>query len=106
MSSRRRVLFVGGVERIERELAFIGDELGLDVRIHDGHARGQSMGRLAAVVRGCEMVVLVTGVNSHGAVQIAKREAQKAGAAVRIVKFCGSATARALLAELAHAGAA
>ena len=46
------------------------------------------------------------GVNSHGAVSIAKREAERSGTEVRILKFCGSSKARSLLSELAQARAA
>ena len=106
MSARLRVVFVGGAERIERELAQAGRDLGLDVCVHDGKARGKTMERLATLVRGSDVVVLVTGINSHGAVHTAKRAAEKAGARIHILKFCGAKNARAMLAEIAHAGAA
>ena len=49
-------------------------------------------------------MVLVTAVNSHNAVHIARREAERSGTPVRIVKFCGVSTARALLQEQRRAG--
>ena len=51
-------------------------------------------------------VVIVTGTNSHNAVHIAKRGAEKAGARVWILKSCGVGTARALLTEIAASSAA
>jgi hypothetical protein len=39
-------------------------------------------------------------------VAVAKREAERSGAEVRILKFCGSSKARALLTELLQARAA
>jgi hypothetical protein len=106
MSARLRVAFVGGVECVDRQLIALGDELGIDVEVHHGHMKGQSKQRLVSLIARTNILVLVTGVNSHGAVSIAKREAARSGAEVRILKFCGSSRARALLSELAQARAA
>ena len=94
------VAFVGGVGRIERELVAMGDTLGARVEVHDGETRGKGRSQLSALLRRSDVVVLVTAVNSHNAVHIARREAGRTGTAVRIVKFCGVSTARALLQEL------
>jgi hypothetical protein len=102
MSQRLRVAFVGGVYRAGRDLASFGEELGLDVEMHDGAMRGNATARLAALVHRTDFLFIVTGTNSHGAVHVAKREAAKAGVRVRILKFCGSGTARALLTQVAH----
>ena len=106
MSSKLHVAFVGGVACVERQIIALGEELGIEVEVHQGQVRSQSKERLVALVARANVLVLVTGVNSHGAVGIAKREAAKTGAEVRIVKFCGSSRARALLTELAHGRAA
>jgi hypothetical protein len=100
------VTFVGGHDRVEREIVPFGARLGLVVEVHNGQTRGNGADRLIALVRRTDLVVIVTGTNSHGAVHIAKREAAKSGARVRILKSCGAGTARALLAELAQASAA
>ena len=44
-----RVVFVGGVHRVARELTALGDELGVDVRLHDGDVRGHGTARLTAL---------------------------------------------------------
>jgi hypothetical protein len=103
MSSRLHVAFVGGVECLDRQLIALGEELGIDVEVHHGHLKTSSKQRLVALIARTNVLVLVTGVNSHGAVSVAKREAARSGAEVRIVKFCGSSKARALLSELAGA---
>jgi len=103
---RPRVAFVGGHQRVEREIIAFGAELGLCVEVHDGHTRGNGAARLVALVHRTDFVVIVTGTNSHNAVHVAKREAAKWGARVRILKSCGAGTARALLAEIAQANAA
>jgi hypothetical protein len=106
MSRRRRVAFIGGHERVEREIVAFGERLGLNVEVHDGHTRGNGAARLVALIQRTDVVVIVTGTNSHNAVQLAKREAAKNGAAVRILSFCGTGKARGLLAEIARANAA
>jgi UDP-N-acetyl-D-mannosaminuronic acid transferase (WecB/TagA/CpsF family) len=106
MTSKLRVAFVGGVECVDRQLVALGDELGIEVEVHHGHMKSQSKQRLVSLIARTHVLVLVTGVNSHGAVSIAKREAERFGTEVRIVKFCGSSKARALLSELAQARAA
>ena len=106
MSSRLRVAFVGGVACVDRQLVALGEELGIDVEVHQGHMEAQSRHRLVSLIGRANVLVLVTGVNSHSAVSVAKREAERAGIEVRIVKFCGSSKARSLLSELVQARAA
>jgi hypothetical protein len=103
---RLRVAFVGGAHRIERELVAIGGELGIDVEVHEGHVHGQTKARLVSVVSRSQVVFLITGTNSHGAVEIVKKEASRAGVRLEILKSCGCAKARALLAELVQRRAA
>jgi hypothetical protein len=100
------VTFVGGHDRIEREIVAFGERLGIEVDIHNGQTRGNGAHRLIAAIHRTALVVIVTGTNSHNAVHIAKREAAKAGVRVRIVTSCGARTARALLAEFAQVPAA
>ena len=103
MIARLHVAFVGGVRKVERELISYGEALGVAVEVHDGHTSGNGTTRLAALVQRSDVLVIVTGTNSHNAVHIAKREAAKSRASVRILKSCGASTARALLAEVAAA---
>lgn len=104
-ASTPRIAFVGGVERLERYLVSFGAELGLDVHMHNGHTRGGGTARLTSLLARTDVVVIVTGTNSHNAVQIARREAAKSGAQVRLVKSLGAGTARALLVEIAQLAA-
>jgi hypothetical protein len=104
MNVRRRVAFVGGIDRIERQIVTFGEQLGVDVEVHSGRTSGSSTGRIAALVHRTDLLVIVTGTNSHNAVQVAKREAMRSGVPMRIVKFCGAASARALIAGVASGG--
>jgi hypothetical protein len=105
MSRPVRVGFVGGHERVEREILAFGAQLGIEVEVHDGHTKGSGAARLVALVHRNDLVVIITGTNSHNAVHVAKREVAKSGARLRILKACGAGTARALLAEIAQAAA-
>jgi hypothetical protein len=98
--SIERVTFVGGHDRVEREIVAFGEQIGIQVGVHNGHTRGNRIEHLIALVQRSDVVVIVTGTNSHNAVHVAKREAARAGARVRILKSCGAGTARALLAEI------
>lgn len=106
MSRRPRIGFVGGAERVERGLVALGDELGVDVEFHDGHTGGNGAARLASLVQRTDLLVIITGTNSHNAVHVAKREAARLGIPMRILKTCGVGTARALLRAAAQARAA
>ncbi|MGD0677287.1 MAG: DUF2325 domain-containing protein [Polyangiaceae bacterium] len=102
MRARRCVGFVGGVERIERELHSVAGQVGVDVEVHAGHTRGNGAARLAALIRRTHLVVIITGTNSHNAVLLAKREANRLGIPLRILKSCGVGTARTLLQEFSQ----
>jgi hypothetical protein len=93
---------VGGLERLEREISTFGEQLGLEVEMPNGHTWGGGAAGLVGLMQRTYLVIIVTGTNSHNAVQIARREAAKSGACVRLVKFLGAGNARALLAEVAH----
>lgn len=100
--TRPRVTFVGGAERIEPTLLALGDELGIEVEFHGGHTSGNGATRLASLVQRSDFLVIITGINSHNAVKVAKREANRLGVPMHILKACGIGTARALLATIAH----
>ncbi len=99
-----RVAFVGGLERLEPEIVAFGRRLASRSRFWP-HERQQEQPARGGRPQD-DLVVIVTGTNGHNAVRIAKRAALKSGLDVRILKFCGAASARALLAELAQRPAA
>jgi|SRR5580658_10911653 uncharacterized protein DUF2325 len=106
MSRRVRVGFVGGHDRVEREIVSLGAWLGVEVEVHNGRTGGNGKERLVALVQRADVVVIVTGTNSHNAVHIAKRAAAKSGTRIQILKACGVDTARLLLTQIARSAAA
>jgi hypothetical protein len=101
-----RVGFVGGHERVEREIVSLGACLGVEVEVHNGRTGGNGKDRLVALVQRTDVLVIVTGTNSHNAVHLAKRAAAKSGTRIQILKACGVDTARGLLTQIARSAAA
>jgi hypothetical protein len=64
MSVRSRVAFVGGIDRIERQIVAFGKKIGVDVEVHNGRMGSSSTTRLAAIVRRSDLVVIVTGTTA------------------------------------------
>ncbi len=97
-----RVAFVGGMDRNERALLDAGREEGVAVEVHVGDVRGRGAEALAGIIRRADLVVLVTGVNSHGGAQIAKKLARAANVPMIIAQSCGVAVARQILRDVAR----
>lgn len=97
----RRVLFVGGMDRNEPALLSLGRSLGIEVEVHYGDIHGRGAAALDAMIARAELVVVVTSVNSHGGVNLAKRAARAHGVPMIIARSCGLAVARTLLTDFA-----
>ena len=67
-------------------------------RVHPGN-RSNGFAR-AQIVSGPDFVLIVTDVNSHGAVLLAKRLCRRAKQPYLMLRRCGSARFQALLADL------
>lgn len=96
-----RLTWVGGVEKSERMLENIAAEAGWEMEFHGGHVGGRGEGKLRAAIARADLVLIVTGVNSHGAVGIAKREAQRLGRETLIVQHFGPARLKQLFIDRA-----
>jgi hypothetical protein len=94
-----RVVVVGGVERTERMLEEAAAELGHELEFHGGHMDGRRADGLRAAVDRADFVIVVTDVNSHGAVQVARQEARRAGRPSVVLRRCSPSRLRTVLAE-------
>lgn len=74
-----RIGWIGGVERIETNLAALAALAGHSLEFHSGHLAGRGANELRRLVERSDFVIVLTQVNSHGAVQLAKRIAKKRG---------------------------
>lgn len=79
-----RIGIVGGIERCERAYRARAERDGHELRFHSGYVGGRGSARLESLVRAVELVVVLTDVNSHGAVQLARGIARARGVPVTL----------------------
>ncbi len=101
-----RIGIIGGVERSESAYRRIAKEHGHELEYHSGHTAGRGVHTLASLVERCDRIVIVTDVNSHGAVGVAKRLARARSVPTDIFKNVGPSRFGAWLDGLAAAGRA
>jgi hypothetical protein len=92
-----RIGIVGGVERIEERLRTVAVAGGHQLEFHPGHMNGTGGGKLKAIIDRCDLLVVVTDVNSHAAVLQARELARRSGRPLRLMRRLGTAQLRALL---------
>jgi hypothetical protein len=93
-----RIGWIGGRERNETALERIASMSGHTLEFHSGHVGGRGADGIRALVERSDFLVIVTDVNSHGAVLLAKKMAAQVGRASLVIRRCGSARFQALLA--------
>jgi hypothetical protein len=86
-----RIAVIGGRYKNEGQLARIAGSAGYELEFEEGHMRGRGMDGIRAAIARSELVVIVTDVNSHGAVHLAKRVARQLGRATLIIQNFGAA---------------
>jgi hypothetical protein len=101
-----RIAWIGGLDRNEHELSVMAEKAGHALELHTGAVGGRGAGELRAAIGRADVVIIVTDVNSHGAVQLAKKVARQEGRHVQILKRCGRAKFREILGELSARAAA
>ncbi len=95
-----RVGIIGGLDRAEPHYGRLAVDLGHEALFHDGQICGRGARALEHLVDRCDAVVIVTDVNSHGAVQLARRRLRGRGGSPLLLRRCGLARFRRLLAAL------
>ena len=81
-----RIGWVGGLDRSRALFSEVAEKAGHTLEMHEGHVGGRGTLALEGVVARCDVLVIVTDINSHGAVQNAKRMARQAGRRAVIVR--------------------
>ena len=79
----------------------LANQRGHSVEFHTGDVRGRGADALRGIVERAELVLVVTDLNSHGGVQLAKKLCGRFGRASMVVKRCGNARFASLLDALA-----
>lgn len=92
-----RIGVVGGAERIEARLKSVALAGGHELEFHPGHMNGTGARRLEAMADRCDLLVVVTEVNSHAAVLQARELGRRRQRPVHLVRRLGTAQLRLLL---------
>jgi hypothetical protein len=101
-----RIGIVGGLDRRARELEDIALARGHQLELHTGVIAGAaSAAGLRALVARVDLVLVVTDVNSHNGVRMARRQARISGRPLRLVRRLGAAQFEALVRALEPAAA-
>jgi hypothetical protein len=95
-----RIGIIGGVERSEPAYRELAEAAGHVLAFHSGHVTGRGSAALADLVRSADFLIVVTDVNSHGAVQLARRLARRNRVALVLQRRFRPGRFAALLAEL------
>jgi hypothetical protein len=95
-----RIAWIGGMDRSEEAYAHAARRAGHEIEFHKGHVGGRGTEGLRAVIERSDAVVVLTEVNSHGAVGLARRFAKEAERPVMLFRTCGLSRFRTLLEEL------
>src|SRR6478736_4266973 len=90
---------VGGLDRNEGFYQDLAQRAGH----HFEHLAGRGAASLGTLVERCDVIIVVTDVNSHAAVWRVRRLAKQRGSRVILTSRCGPSKFTALLAELSAA---
>jgi hypothetical protein len=91
---------VGGLDRSEAQYRQLAERAGHSIEWHTGDLAGRGAGTLEALIERSDLVVVVTAVNSHGAVWRARKLAKLRGKRLLLLARCGVSRFGALLGEL------
>jgi HAMP domain-containing protein len=84
-----RVAVVGGLSRMQPEYREVVRQLGAEMLFHNGEVKNGSY-KLKSVVCGADIVVFITSVNSHGALNVVKAVCRKNGKKFIALKETGT----------------
>jgi 4-hydroxy-3-methylbut-2-enyl diphosphate reductase IspH len=89
---------IGGMDRQASKLVDIGRLAGHEVQCHTGQLNGgATVGELRTLIDRSDVVLIVTDLNSHNAVRLARRLASRAHRPARLVRRLGTAQFAALI---------
>ena len=101
-----RIGIVGGAEKTRARYHELALAAGCRVEFHHGHMKGRGPDELRALVARCDIVVIVTSVNSHGAVRLARELLRKQRREALIVQRFGLRHFEQVIRQHAHSSRA
>ncbi len=95
-----RIGIVGGVDRAHELFRTLAEQSGVELDFHVGDISGRGGAALDALVERCDLIVVITGVNSHAAVWRARKQAKRCSKHCMLVSHFGVARFNVLLRDL------
>jgi hypothetical protein len=95
-----RIGWVGGLDRSKALFTEVAERAGHTLEMHEGHVGGRGSQILEGIVARCDLLVIVTELNSHGGVMHAKRLARRSGRKSLIVRKGSAASLQRVLDSL------
>ena len=86
-----RIAVIGGRYKNEGQLSRIARAQGHELEFEEGHMKGRDVGSIRSAVARSGLVVIVTDINSHGAVHTAKKAARQLGRPSLVIQNFGAA---------------
>ncbi|MBF0313431.1 MAG: DUF2325 domain-containing protein [Oligoflexia bacterium] len=87
---------VGGLERMALKYKQIVEEMGISFLYHNGECSGGST-PLKTIVQKSDVVLFITNVNGHGALDIVKKSCKKLNKGFMAINKCGPQTLRQII---------
>jgi hypothetical protein len=82
------IVVVGGLERHESEIERRAGERGHTIEFHRGRVGGRRADELESMIQRSDLAIIVTRVNSHGAMYIAKKAALRNSCPTLALRTC------------------
>ena len=101
-----RIGIIGGLDRNEAPLSRIAEKHGHELEFHTGHTGGNGSKTIERLIDRVDAIIVPTDVNSHGAVQLARKIARKRNRLCWLVRKCGATRFEELLGEITGSGSA
>jgi hypothetical protein len=96
-----RITWIGGLDRTEAKLEHMAVQAGHKLEFHTGVTGGRGASEIRAAIERADFVIVVTDVNSHGGVLLARKLCRQLGRAALVIRRCGLARFQQLLDAMA-----
>ncbi len=84
-----RIGVVGGLDRATELLARRAAQAGHVALFHTGDVGGRGSRTLSAMIERCDVVLVITEINSHGALQLTRRLLRERNREPVLMRRCG-----------------
>ena len=74
-----RITLIGGLDRAAPHYVRMAEALGHELSCHDGKMTQHGVRSLERLIEESDLVIVVTDINSHGAIQFARRRLNERG---------------------------